>query len=331
MPEDKEELEKNNQNTAGNDHADRRRRNKEDIAALRGVREAWGNIKKSFLYKNFRASQLNPYHFGVEEVKADSLDKARRIIREKAKVYKAMNRDYRAQFIFNGTRYFADRYDCTPEQEYKEDGMVIRSGYEVSDRIPRNDKGELDLFAEIPIVIAINPMESPEVIGHACMQYKDQVVNRVLPSIHTDPLYPKYNNRAQYYFIYPSQIGINGKELYHKMSKHNIKYGDKRYDPLFNNCAQNVAQILKDVGVKDFDFYGPDFLNLSYATPGNNPFNKGLKAWCYKHGFRVHLNEMEQYDRLNHFTDVRERRDEMKNKRNRYRQFIKNNKNNRVV
>lgn len=328
MPEDKEKLEENRQKVTENNHNTGHHRAKGNTVAIKSVKEAWYSIKKNFLYKSFRASQLNPYHFGVEEVRVDSLDKARKIIREKAKVYKAQNREYRAQFIYNGTRYFADRYDCTPNHEYIEDGMVIRNGYEVSDRIPRNDKGELDLFSEIPIVIAINPIEGPELIGHACMQYKDQVVNRVLPSIHTDPLYPKYNNRAEYYFIYPSQIGINGEELYREMSKHNIKYGDKRYDPLFNNCAQNVAQILKDVGVKDFDFYGPDFLNLSYATPGNNPFNKGIKAWCYKHGFRARLNEMEQYDQLNHFTDVRERRDEMKKKRGRYRQFVRKRRNN---
>ena len=160
------------------------------------------------------------------------------------------------------------------------------------------------------------------------MQYKDQVVNRLLPSIHTDPLYPKYNKFAEYFFVYPSQIGIDGDKLYREMKKHNIKKGDKKYNPLFNNCAQNVAEVLKKVGVKDFNFYGPDFLGISYATPGNNPFGIGIKAWCHKHGLRVRLNEMAEYDRRYGFTDVKERRDEMKKTRKKYRHFIGKNKGN---
>ena len=294
--------------------------------ALRDLKEIWWSIKDSKLYKNFRSSQLNPYHFGVREIKAESLEQARKIIREKAKVAKAHNKNYRAQFIYKGTRYFADRYDCTPQQEYVEDGIIIRDGYEVSDRIPHNSKGEIDLFAETPIVIAINPIEGPALIGHTCMQYKDQVVNRLLPSIHTDPLYPKYNKFAEYYFVYPNKIGIDGNALYREKQKHNIRYGDNKYNPLFNNCAQNVAEILKNVGVNNFDFFGPDFLKISYATPGNNPFGVGIKAWCNENGLRVRLNEMAEYDRLYGFTDVKERRTEIKKIRNRYRKSIgKNN------
>lgn len=293
-----------------------------EASALKDLKGIWSNIKKSGIYKGFRSSQLNPYHFGVKEVKAKSLTVARNIIREKAKVAKANNKNYRAQFIYEGTRYYADDYEHTPQQEYKKDGIVLRDGYEVSDFIPRNKKDELDLFAETPIVIAINPIEGPALIGHACMQYKDQVVNRLLPSIHTDPLYPKYNKFAEYYFIYPSQLDINGNKLHREMEKHNIKKGDKRYSPLFNNCAQNVAEVLKKVGVKDFDFFGPDLLGISYATPGNNPFGVGLKARCHKHGLRVRLSEMAEYDRLYGFTDVKERRAEMKQIRGRYRKSI---------
>lgn len=294
----------------------------QEVEALKGLKRVWKGIKESDAYKSFRASKLNPYHFGVKEIKADSLEKARRIAREIAKTAKANGKKHRAEFIYNGTRYYADKQGYTPQQEYDTDGMVIRDGYDVTDRIPLNEKGKLDLFAETPIVIAVNPIEGPALIGHTCMQYKDQIVNRLLPSIHTDPLYPKYNKFAEYFFVYPSKLGIDGDKLFREMEKHNIKYGDKRYDPLFNNCAQNVAKVLKKVGVKDFDFYGPDFLGLSYATPGNNPFGVGIKAWCHKHGLRVRLNEMAEYDRRYGFTDIKERRAEMKETRKRYKSFI---------
>ena len=293
-----------------------------EAAAFRDLKEIWYDIKDSTIYKGFRASQLNPYHFGVKEVKADSLDKARNIIREKAKVAREKGKNYRAQFIYEGTRYYADRYDCTPQQEFAKDNIVIRDGYDVTDRIPRNKKGQLDLFEETPVVIAVNPIDGPALVGHTCMQYKDQVVNRLLPSIHTDPLYPKYGKFTEYFFLYPSQLKIDGAKLYREMEKHNIKHGADKYNPITNNCAQNIARVLEKVGVKDFDFYGPDFLGISYATPGNNPFGVGIKAWCHKHGLRVRLGEMAEYDRRYHFTDVKERRTEMKEKRKRYKKFI---------
>ena len=301
-----------------------------EAASFKKLKKVWAYIRSSGLYKSFRASKFNPYHFGVKEIKAESLDKAREISRETAKKARAEGKkNHRAEFIYNGTRYYADRNDCPLEKKYLEDGIIIRDGYDVTDRIPRNENDRLDLFAETPIVIAINPIEGPALIGHACMQYKDQVVNRLLPSIHTDPLYPKYNKFAEYYFIYPSQIGIDGDKLFREMEKHNIKYGNKRYDPLFNNCAQNVAEVLKKVGVKDFDFYGPDSLSLSYATPGNNPFGVGIKAWCHNHGLRVRLEEMEEYDRRYGFTNIKERRAEMKETRKRYQNFIGKGNNDR--
>ena len=176
-------------------------------------------------------------------------------------------------------------------------------------------------MAEDPIVFAIVPIEGPALIGHICMQYQDVVINRLIPSIHTDPLYPKYEDKAQYYFVYPSELGINPKKLKREMEKHNIKYARKRYDLLTNNCARNVAQVLKNVGVNDIDFYGLDRLGLVFTSPGNNPWGKGIKGWCLKHGVHVNLSEMEAYHKKHNFEDVTRRRREMDDKSKRYKQY----------
>lgn len=74
-------------------------------------------------------------------------NEAKRIIREDAKKDAALNKKINAQLIWNGTRYFSDRY-CSPQQEYEEDGVVLRGKYNVADRIPRDKNGKLDLVAE---------------------------------------------------------------------------------------------------------------------------------------------------------------------------------------
>ena len=303
---------------------------------LAGLKKLWYKIKESKPFKKFRASKkLNPYHRGLIEINAETLAEAKKIARRNAilnhkknvenerKGIKAKKEKVDPQFLFKGTRYYAER-DCPVDQEYQEDGLVLRGRGDVSDRIPRNKDGKLDLYAEDPIVISIIPVEGPALIGHVCMQYQDEVVNRLLPSIHTDPLYSKYREYSEYYFVYPSQVGIDPKELKREMHKHNIKYGDKRYDLFTNNCAKNVGKILKNVGVKDLDFYGPDKLGLVFTSPGNNPWGKGIKGWCFKHGVHVHTEEMEKYHEKYNFTDVKERREEMKQVRQRYRDYIQN-------
>lgn len=305
----------------------------QEIKALSGLKQLWYKVKKSNLFKKFRASKIfNPYHRGVFEVEAETLEEARKIARRNAiENYKenlrnqTNNKKVDPQFLYKGTRYYAERH-CPVDQEYQEDGIVLRGRGNVADRIPRNKDGKLDLFAETPIVFSIIPVEGPALIGHVCMQFEDQVVNRLLPSIHTDPLYAKYKNYSEYYFVYPSQVGINPKKLKREMLKHNIKYGDKRYDLFTNNCAKNVAMVLKKVGIKDLDFFGPDKLGIVFTNPGNNPWGKGIKGWCFKHGVHVHADEMAQYHEKFNFTNVKERRTEMKEVRERYRSFIKNHK-----
>ena len=297
------------------------------------LKKIWMKIKSSELFKRFRHSNLNPYHRGIPEIKADSLAEAKSLARkqfieniknssleerrkkcEKAKeAYRTKNND----FIYNGTRYNVEE-SCCVQDEFARDGVVLRGLGDVSNRIPRSPKGELDLMAEDPIVIAIVPIEGPALIGHVCMQYQDIVVNRLIPSIHTDPLYPKYMERSQYFFVYPSALGIDPKKLKREMEKHNIKYARKKYDLFTNNCAKNVADILKKVGVNDIDFFGPDKLGLVFTNPGNNPWGKGIKGWCLKHGVHVNLREMEAYHQKHKFTDVKERRQAMDETHARY-------------
>lgn len=269
---------------------------REELDMLPHLRKLWIKAKKSKLYDKFRHSDLNPYHYGVRKIDAPTLDEAKKIAREDAKKAAALKQKVNAQFIWNGTRYYPDKY-CSPQQEHEEDDIIIRAGINVTDRIPRDKDGKFDLLAEEPILISIIPIEGPALIGHACMQYKDQVVNRLLPSIHTDPLYQKYKEFGEYFYIYPSQLGIDPDKLYNAMKEHNILHMDDQYNPVTRNCAQNIWWVLKKVGVKDMDFYGPDKLGMGYATPGNNPFGKGIKPWCLKHGVRVHLDEVAEYDK----------------------------------
>ena len=308
--------------------------------ALPALKKIWYKIKATKLFNKFRHSNLNPYHRGVMEIKADSLQEARQIARrqiierikhpetQKISKHKAQKRSSQSKgtdFIYNGVRYNVEQ-TCSVQEEFERDGVVLRGAGDVSDRIPRDKTGKLNLLAEEPIVMAIIPIEGPALIGHVCMQYQDVVVNRLLPSIHTDPLYPKYKNEARYYFVYPSQLGIDPHRLKREMEKHNIKYARKKYDLLTNNCAKNVADILKRVGVKDIDFYGWDDAGLVFTNPGNNPWGKGVKGWCLRHGVHVNLKEMEAYNEGHNFTDVKERRKEMDETHQRYEQYKKINR-----
>ena len=163
------------------------------------LKKIWMKIKSSKLYQNFRHSKLNPYHRGIPEIEADSLDEARQEARKSIieKLHQVDMKDLREKskrttknndFIYKGTRYNVEQ-SCSMQEEYERDGVLLRGAGDVSDRIPRDKDGKLDPLAEDPIVIAIVPMEGPALVGHVCMQYQDMVVNRLIPSIHTDPLY----------------------------------------------------------------------------------------------------------------------------------------------
>lgn len=303
------------------------------------LKKIWMKIKSSKLYQKFRHSSLNPYHRGLPKIEANNLAEAKKIARQKAidKVKKqqdiamrhqrclANKTAYRSkitEFIYNGTRYNIED-SCSVQEEFERDGMVLRGLGDVADRIPRDKNGKLDLLAEDPIAIAVVPIEGPALVGHVCLQYQDIVVNRLIPSIHTDPLFPKYKEKSQYYFIYPSQLGVNPKKLKRTMEKHNIKYARKKYNLLTNNCARNVATILKKVGVTDIDFYGWDKAGIVFTNPGNNPWGKGIKGWCLKHGVHVNLREMEAFHNKYNFNNVKERRQQMDETKRRYEQYKK--------
>ena len=218
----------------------------------------------------------------------------------------------------NGVRCWVG-FDGRPQEEYEKTGKVVRKNGDVTDRIPRDKDGKLDLMAEEPIIISIVPIEGISLTGHACMQYKDRVVNRVL-TMDTDPIYPRYQDLSDYYFIYPSQVGIDPKKLIREIDRHNILHGDEPYNIFTNNCAKNVADVLKKLGVKDINFIGPDKV-VSYPTPGNNPFSFGVEDWCMRHGVPVTQEEIATLCQYHEVPDLDKRNKWQEDVRNRYKQY----------
>lgn len=284
-----------------------------EAGMMPAYRQFCQRLKRLKLVQWFRSSRLNPYHMFLKNIKADSYEEAREKAYQMGKV----------QFLYHGTRYYAERHDMTVDEEYKKYHKVLRGRGDVTDRIPRDKKGHLDLFAEDPIVIAIMPIEGPSLYGHVSMQYRDRVINRLLSTIYTDPVYEKYFEYSEYYFIYPSQLGITPKKLLRELDKHNVKYGYKKFNLATNNCSKNVADVLEKAGVKDIDFLGPDKLGIRFPTPGNNPFGFGLKDWCFRHGVHVHPEEMAQFNERYPIEDLENTRAEQEQVRRRYKAVTK--------
>ena len=265
---------------------------KKEVATLPYLRRLREKFYRSKLYQRLRHSHLNPYRWGVKKIEADNFEAAR----EKARAGQNI------RFIYKDELYSAE-LDCPVYQELEEfkkqkkEKPLLR-GYDkkpdIRDNIPRNEKGELDLFAEEPIIFAIVPITGPALIGHVGMEYDGHVMNRLLPSIHTDPLPAKYGDTVEYFFVYPSKLGLKPKDVVEAIDKHNKKNLDKKYNLFTNNCAGNTGEVLKSLGIKDIDFIGPDKLGLVFTNPGNNPFNTGIKAWCRKHGIHVTLEDVEK-------------------------------------
>lgn len=258
----------------------------QERTSLNFFRRIWGVIRNSKLYERIRCSRLNPYQWGVPKIEADTLENAIEKAREQQKV----------RFIYKHKLHSAER-DYPVYQECKEGGPVLRGTNkkaDVRDNIPRNEKGELDLFAEEPIIFAVVPITGPALIGHVGMEYDGHVMNRLLPSIHTDSIYKKYREYTEYYFVYPSKLGLKPHDVIRAIDKHNMKNIDKKYNLLTNNCAGNVGRVLKSLGINDIDFIGPDKLGIVFTNPGNNPFNTGIKAWCLKHGVHVTAQDVEK-------------------------------------
>lgn len=245
-------------------------------------RKFWMKIKNSKIFNAIRHSPLNPYHFGIRKIIADTPQQEQELARAKNL----------SQYIDkNGVRCTVN-FDGSVNEEFEKTGKVMRGRGDVSHLIPRDKDGKLDLMAEEPILISVVPLEGISVTGHVCMQYKDRVINRVLHEINMEPLYPRYQNLSDYYLIYPSKVGIDSEKLIREMDRHNILCGDKKYNIATNNCAKNVAQVLEKAGVKDIDFLGPDKLKVRFPTPGNNPFHFGMEDWCLRHGVAARQDEI---------------------------------------
>jgi len=270
-------------------------------------------IEKTWSYRQFRASRLNPYHTTLKHFSGDTIEEARAKAR-------AENLD---EFLYGDVRVSTE-LNCSIQEEYAKYKNVRRGFHDVTARIPRDKNGQFDLTAEEPILIVIIPIKNSNV-GHAALQYKDHVVNRQHYKMDVKPLYPRYKGLGEYYFVYPSQIGISEKQLLCAINKANvIKAGS--YNFLLNNCAGAVDYTLKQAGVKDLDHYGADKLGLYFPSPGNNPFHLGIQDWCRKKGIHVYSREVEQYYKYNAMPNHQQIADEHKAKRERYLGIINRQK-----
>lgn len=280
----------------------------QDNAMVRFLKPIWYRFKATKLFQAYRHSRLNPFHTTLQKIKADTIEDAREI---------AINKNLR-YFEYNGVRVSTDEpYSLVTEAGKRK--RIFRNGRNALDILPRNAAGIPDLTAEEPIIIAILPIEGPSLVGHAALQYKDHVINRLRYKMDTKPLFPRYGNKANYYFIYPSQVGIDPKQLINAIDKVNaLKNGD--YDFVNNNCAGAVDYTLRFAGVKDLDQYGPDKLGIYWPAPGNNPFGKGIQSWCQKHGVHVFASEIEQVYKHNYIANHQEMADEYKRIHQRFMQ-----------
>ena len=241
-----------------------------DANKFSGIKKLWYKIKSSKLFLSFRHSRLNPYHTQLKRF--DSKEEA-----NKAGV--AFYVDKR------GVRRSAE-FCGSINEEFERTGRIIRGNGDVSDRIPRDKDGKLDLMGEEPIVFAFVPVEGPSLVGHACMEYKDYVINRRSEKMGTDSLFATYGTEAEYYFVYPSTLGVTPKQVEAAMQTAFEKGKDKKYNLINNNCALAVSNVMKALGAKGIHKV------MGVATPGNNPFNFGVKKWCRKYGVHVSAQEM---------------------------------------
>ena len=277
-------------------------------------RRFWMKIKNSKIFNFIRHSPLNPYHFGIKKIVADTPEEELAIARAKNLSQYIDKNGVRCTVNFNGS----------VNDEFEKTGKVLRGNGDVSHLIPRNKDGKLDLMAEEPIMISIIPLEGISITGHVSMQYKDRVINRILNEVNMEPLYPRYQHLSEYYLIYPSKVGIDPKKLVREIDKHNIMFGQKKYNMATNNCAKNVALVLEKLGVKDIDFLGPDKIKASFPTPGNNPFHFGMKDWCLRHGVKARQDEISLLYKYHEIPNLDKRIEKFAAIRERYTKFRDN-------
>lgn len=278
---------------------------KEESALIRFARPIWLRLKETKLFLSFRHSRLNPFHTHLQNIKSATLEEAKE---------RAIQQNLR-YFEYNGIRVSTDEpYSLVTEAGKRK--RIFRNGRNALDVLPRNAKGIPDLTAEEPIVIAILPIEGPSLVGHAALQYKNYVVNRMRYKMDTKPLLPRYGTIPDYYLIYPSQVGMKPKDIIRAIQKTNIARSGE-YNLTFNNCAGSVDYALRMAGAKNLDQYGPDSTRIFFPAPGNNPFHKGLQEWCRTYGIHVYASELEQVYKYNYIANHQEMADEYKSVRQR--------------
>ncbi|MBR6355845.1 MAG: hypothetical protein IKR92_03215, partial [Alphaproteobacteria bacterium] len=159
----------------------------ETLAHNKKLRKIWHKLTVNPVVNALRESQLNPFRTSLPV--NDSVKEIIARDQERAKgVFEYVHRP-------KGSRRGVRRYtelDCSVDEEAKTYGSVSRGGHDVLEWLPKNEKGEYDLFAEEPIVIAVVPIDGPSLVGHVCMQYKDHIVNRRNDYMDTGPLFQAY-------------------------------------------------------------------------------------------------------------------------------------------
>ncbi len=261
----------------------------EDMQKFKRLKRIWRAMKRSRIFQALRKSRLNPYHTTLKSIKAPSAKEAREIARRQNLGY----------FLYKGIRLSSSPH-LPLDKEYEKYGNIIRGNTDVTSRIPRNKTGQFDLFAEEPLVIAVVPVEGPSHIGHTAMQYKNRVVNRRGCKMDDKPLFQTYSNLADYYLIYPRQVGLSPEVIESEMEKAAIRH-NKDYDILTNNCACAVFETLQNCGITNINLLGMDNWGITLPTPGNNPFNFGIRPWCEKHGVLIRPEEMRDLYKYNTF------------------------------
>lgn len=140
----------------------------ETLAHNKKLRKIWHAIRDNPIATALRESPLNAFRTSLPT----NTSLKEQIARDQERARGVFEYIHKPEGQKRGVRKYTE-LDCSVDEEAKTYGSVSRGGHDVLKWIPKNEKGEYDLFAEEPIVIAVVPIDGPSLVGHVCMQYKD--------------------------------------------------------------------------------------------------------------------------------------------------------------